>query len=204
MAADKNERILTTKEKIFIEAVKLFSDGGYSEVSVRDIASTAGINVSSLYFHYSSKEEILNLFYDYYMENWKKSAPDLDELLKLAETAPIDEIFKKMDFRFDPAIRDTMNRIVKIAIRQMAICPHSEKFIQEFFLNGCSAPLIKILEKLTELGKIEPIDINAVVCLISRFAVSAAMFQGTALQVNQNEWRSGLDMAFSLIKPTGK
>jgi len=197
-----NSHGISTKEKIFIEAVKMFSDIGYSEVSVRDIAANAGINVSSLYFHYDSKEKILSLFYDYYMENWKKASPDIDSLLKDIETAPIHEIFRKLDFRFEPEIEDTMNRIIKIAIRQMAVCPISEQFIRERFLEGCTYQLSIILEKLTELGRIEPTNIKAVVCLISRFAISAVMFHGTTLHVNNEDWRTALELAFSLIVPT--
>ena len=202
---EKNDHTpITTKEKIFAEAVKMFSDIGYSEVSVRDIANSARINISSLYFHYSSKESMLNLFYDYYMENWQKMAPNINEILQTIETAPLNEIFEKLDFRFDPEIEETMNRIVKIAVRQMAICPSSEKFIRERFLEGCTNPLNTILEKLIECGRIKPINVRAIVCLLSRFAISAVMFQNTALHMGLDDWRTSLELAFSLIIPTGK
>jgi len=196
-----SKKSISTKEKIFNEAIRLFSDNGYSEVSVRDIASNTGINVSSLYFHYPSKEEILSMLYDYYMKNWKAAAPDIAHLLKLCETAPVFEIFEALDFRFPPEVKDKMNRIVKIAVRQMTICSKSENFIRERFLKDCTEALSVILDRLILLNRIEPFDINAFVCLVSRYAVCAAIFNSTTLEVKEDEWRAGLSLAFSLIKP---
>ncbi|MFA7118948.1 MAG: TetR/AcrR family transcriptional regulator [Sphaerochaetaceae bacterium] len=47
-----------TKEIILLEALKLFAHSGYEGVSVRDIAHQLGIQQSSLYKHYASKEDI--------------------------------------------------------------------------------------------------------------------------------------------------
>lgn len=49
-----------TKEAILYEALKLFSDKGYDGVSVRDIAGQVGIKQSSLYKHYTSKQDIFD------------------------------------------------------------------------------------------------------------------------------------------------
>jgi AcrR family transcriptional regulator len=47
-----------TKERILLAAVILFAKRGYAAVSVRDIAKEVGIKASSLYYHYTSKDEI--------------------------------------------------------------------------------------------------------------------------------------------------
>jgi len=54
-----------TKEKIFDAAVELFAERGYDGVSVRDIAAAVGIKESSIYKHYSCKEEILEMILEY-------------------------------------------------------------------------------------------------------------------------------------------
>ena len=51
---------MTTKEKIIFEALSQFSIRGYSSVSVRDIAYAVGIKESSLYNHFSNKQDIFN------------------------------------------------------------------------------------------------------------------------------------------------
>jgi AcrR family transcriptional regulator len=48
-----------TGDKIFDAAIDLFSQRGYNDVSIRDIAAAVGIKESSIYKHYSGKEEIL-------------------------------------------------------------------------------------------------------------------------------------------------
>src|SRR5690606_42096086 len=48
-----------TKDVIVTEAASLFSERGYRRTKVTDIARAAGITPPSLYWHFSSKEEIL-------------------------------------------------------------------------------------------------------------------------------------------------
>jgi AcrR family transcriptional regulator len=54
-----------TKEKIFDVAVDMFAERGYEGVSIRDIAKAVGIKESSVYKHYSSKDEILDSIFEY-------------------------------------------------------------------------------------------------------------------------------------------
>lgn len=49
---------VSTKEKILLEAMELFSTYGYKTVTVRTIASKVGIRDSGLYKHYPSKRAI--------------------------------------------------------------------------------------------------------------------------------------------------
>lgn len=51
---------MTTKEKILLESLKLFSVQGYDAVSVRDIAKCVGVGNSALYKHFSSKQAIFD------------------------------------------------------------------------------------------------------------------------------------------------
>lgn len=51
----------TRREIIFTEAAKLFREKGYQASSMRDLAQRVGIEVSSLYNHIQSKEEMLQV-----------------------------------------------------------------------------------------------------------------------------------------------
>lgn len=48
-----------TKADIHRAAVELFSSKGYDKTSLREIAERVGITKASLYYHYSSKQELL-------------------------------------------------------------------------------------------------------------------------------------------------
>ncbi|MGM0168006.1 hypothetical protein IGI39_003018 [Enterococcus sp. AZ135] len=52
--------IKNTKERIWQEALTLFSEHGFDGVSVKEIAHAVGIKDSSLYNHYASKQEIFD------------------------------------------------------------------------------------------------------------------------------------------------
>ena len=58
---------MNNKEKIFQISIELFSKYGFDGVSVRQIAGEVGIKESSIYNHYSSKQEILNAILEYYI-----------------------------------------------------------------------------------------------------------------------------------------
>jgi AcrR family transcriptional regulator len=54
-----------TTDKIFEAAIDLFAQKGYDSVSIRDIAKVVGIKESSIYKHYTNKEEILQKIIKY-------------------------------------------------------------------------------------------------------------------------------------------
>ena len=53
-----------TKRKIFETAMELFAQKGYDGTSVEEITSVVGIAKGTLYYHFSSKEEIFNFLID--------------------------------------------------------------------------------------------------------------------------------------------
>ncbi|MDQ0087964.1 AcrR family transcriptional regulator [Paenibacillus anaericanus] len=55
---------MRTKEKILVEALRLFSISGFEAVSVRDIAGAVGVHESSLYKHYKNKQDIFDTIID--------------------------------------------------------------------------------------------------------------------------------------------
>lgn len=58
------EKIITTKQKIIFESLRLFSQKGYDGVSMREIAAAVGIKGASIYNHFTGKEEIFNAIFD--------------------------------------------------------------------------------------------------------------------------------------------
>ena len=194
----------STKEKILFASIKLFSQIGYSEVSMRDIAKEVGIQVGSIYNHFKSKKEILEAMYKYYDEQWNKSRPDIDMLLRMAETDPPDKVLTKMLFEWKPEILETMNRIYIIATRDAMIHPESLNLVRDLVMDRVRLVPTLLLERMVELGRIEPIDINAFVNLLSLAAHSATALYLTSLKIETDDWYRCWKMLFSVVKPTGK
>jgi AcrR family transcriptional regulator len=57
----------SVREKIRDAAVKLFAEMGYHAAPLRDIASLAGIQAASIYYHYPSKQALLVEIMDTHM-----------------------------------------------------------------------------------------------------------------------------------------
>lgn len=53
-----------TKRKIFETAMRLFAEKGYDATSIEEITATVGVAKGTLYYHFSSKEEIYKFLID--------------------------------------------------------------------------------------------------------------------------------------------
>ncbi|MGA5760248.1 TetR/AcrR family transcriptional regulator [Nonomuraea bangladeshensis] len=55
--------LLPRRERLLAEAIRLFDERGYHQVSIADIGQAAGINASSVYTHFTGKAELLAAAY---------------------------------------------------------------------------------------------------------------------------------------------
>ena len=90
---------MTTKEKILNEALILFSEKGYSDVFVGDIATAVGIKAPSLYKHFKGKQEIFDSCVEKFFERMTQirnelflpDTPQSDVSYETADTEKITE-----------------------------------------------------------------------------------------------------------------
>jgi AcrR family transcriptional regulator len=191
----------STKEKIMNAAIRLFSEKGYDLVSMRDIAQEVGIKASSIYNHFPSKRDILKSMYEFHARENRSFAPDPETLLTLAETEPPHEVLMKLDYNFPSEIHEKLDRIFIIASQEIYLDKDSEIFIREYFFKMYSEVWVRLLERMIELGKIEPVDVDSFVRLLINFAYSAASLNGTSMKMTEEQWRKSLLTALSLLKP---
>lgn len=69
---------MTTKERILIESMKLFSTKGFESVSIRTIAAAVGVGNSALYKHFSSKQEILDALVEISVRKFNNKYKELE------------------------------------------------------------------------------------------------------------------------------
>lgn len=65
---------MSTKKRILDEALTLFSQKGYANVYVAQIAEAVGIKAPSLYKHYKSKQDIFNAILDEMKSSYDRQA----------------------------------------------------------------------------------------------------------------------------------
>lgn len=69
---------MSTKKRILDAALTLFSEKGYGDVYVGQIAEAVGIKAPSLYKHYKSKQDIFNAILDEMKSGYDKQAMALN------------------------------------------------------------------------------------------------------------------------------
>lgn len=110
----------TTKQKIFDISVELFSQKGFSAVSVREIARNVGIKESSLYNHYQNKDDILTKIFDYYETTMEKTTPSEEYLAQKINALPTQEFWEKGLAIFQQATQKSeVQKISKIVLLEM-------------------------------------------------------------------------------------
>ena len=73
-----------TKRRIFNTALKLFAEKGYESTSIEEITAVSGVAKGTLYYHFSNKEEILDLLLT---EGMKLLANSIEIKMKNCNTA---------------------------------------------------------------------------------------------------------------------
>ena len=69
-----------TKRLIFDSAIRIFSDCGYRGATMDDIASNAGLAKGTLYYHFTSKEEIFNFIVKEGIQILKSQAMEIQDM----------------------------------------------------------------------------------------------------------------------------
>ena len=195
---------VTTKEKILRTAAKMFAERGFDRVTVREIAKDIGINSGSLYNHFKSKDEILLSLYSFYTKRHRMNYPDLEELLKLAETQPPFDVLMKAEFHYDDDIREILDRILVTASRMICGDEGNERFIREVIFDSISNVVKPLLTRMIELGKIMPLDVDTFVRVMSFYCFSAAALNNSPFRQGVSEYQAGMAFIFSTIVPVGE
>jgi AcrR family transcriptional regulator len=65
---ERQYRPTQVRAKILAESASLFAQAGFASTSVAKIAESAGVTKGALYHHFASKEEILRVLYESYLE----------------------------------------------------------------------------------------------------------------------------------------
>jgi AcrR family transcriptional regulator len=201
---DRGLREGGTRQRIVEAAIMLFSERSFATVTTRELADYVGIRPASLYSHFPSKEDILREAYRWYEENLCRARPDVEALLLEVETLPPREVLLHTNFHFDPAIQDCMDRVVSIAVMESRIDLASDEFIQRNLIDRIRETTGRLLERMVELGRIEPMDIPGYIVLVTNFAFSAALRNSSRHPVTREEWYRGVSLLYELVRPAGE
>jgi TetR/AcrR family transcriptional regulator, biofilm operon repressor len=80
----------STKERLFLSAVWLFSTKGYEKVGIRELCRSLGIKESAFYNHFTGKDALLGEIFEYYRSSSEKTAlgdNDIEEAIATGDVA---------------------------------------------------------------------------------------------------------------------
>lgn len=108
---------LTIREHILDRTIYLMGVRGTTEVSVREIAKEAGVNVAAVNYYFSSKEQMLSQMADRFLHGF-------DEVMKLLETpgVPAEERLRRWASEVMYFLADYPG-VLALMQRQMAVEP---------------------------------------------------------------------------------
>lgn len=181
-----------TKEKIFDVFVEMASTLGYENVTTRDIAKKIGINAASIYYHFESKEKILEYAYEYYEKYQYDNRRPVDEMKKMIETAGADEIISKFFYSF---VTDDQKKYVRMILITKIVYMRlfQDRIANAIFTdsNACNAEyVVSILRHGVNAGRISSgfdIETFADVLIGAITIMGVKAFAGTDYKVGQLE-----------------
>lgn len=149
-----------TKERIFEEALTLFSREGYNGVSMRQIAKAVGIKESSIYNHYKNKEEILMSLFKYFSETLTLYRPSEEEIEKMLQYMDVEDIFKQLIIGLGKSLNGTHDVIARIVYSEQFRNATAKQLMLENIIAEPARYIAKVLTIMKRKNLIKDIDIN--------------------------------------------
>jgi AcrR family transcriptional regulator len=169
----------STKERLLQVAKELFARKGFHGTSTRAITRRAGTNLSSLYFHWQSKENLYLAVYRQLFQELAELAQQVVDLLEdgLRSHKPLEEVIEPVTdriFEFFDANRELARLNLHRILEDGALAVQIEKEIE----NPLYHAVARCYQRLTEEGLVKVTDPEllpfALESLLERYFASPA------------------------------
>lgn len=150
-ANSKTFDFIGTKKKVFDTAIELFSKYGFENVSLRDIGDAVEITQSTIYNHFSSKHELLDILYDYYIEHLNDNLIPVEKMKENLLTDTKVEFCSKLMFTFESPDVEKYKRMVLITkIIYMRL--YQDDRAKDIFLDLLNTSVENYVKNILEYG----------------------------------------------------
>jgi len=147
----------------------LFTQKGYENVSINDIADAVGIRQSAVYNHFNSKQEILDTIYGFYYHHWILNRPNTDYLESLLRdgSKTIDIITKGFIYVFDERVVEQMSDVIKIIMQRVSTDPKAAGLFKKLLLEEGIDFVENGLNRAIEADRFVSFDTHTISVLIN-------------------------------------
>ena len=147
-----------TKERIFEEAVRLFSENGYPIVPLKDVAKAVHTSETTIYRHYKNKADLLNQIIKAFESKLQGYLPTKKQIDRYIETDTPAQLLQRCMGRLKDDEVMMMHRLHRITYMEQLTNAAARDLIFGK-LHGETAKIIKYtLDKLIEKKSIPDFD----------------------------------------------
>ncbi|TMV46242.1 TetR/AcrR family transcriptional regulator [Paenibacillus mesophilus] len=179
-----------TKRRILEAAIDMFSQNGYSAVSVREITKQVGIKESALYNHYKTKDEILESIYLLFKNMQKNNGqgfPSPEQLQQILKAVSLEAFLEQ---GFDQFIRAIENPLLTKIWRILNIEQYRDQRAREIILQYIYKDTIDFLTSAFQIlipnQQIKPYDAK-LLAIEYQYPIFAMMTEYLLLKFDDKE-----------------
>lgn len=191
MTKDKKD----TKSHILQVSLDLFSQRGYSSVSIRDICGKVGIRESSVYHHFKSKQEIFDVLCKSFTDT-TYAIPEAFavEMRKVTAVGEEDFLMVCRSFLNDYLMNEKINKFIRMLIIEQSTNPQAAELYHKVLFDDALAGQQVIFEWLVRIGFLKDGEIDSmvmdyyapVVYLFHRYLVAGEITEEIREEVNRH------------------
>lgn len=157
---------MDTKQRILLEALRLFSKRGYDAISVEQIASAVGIKAPSLYKHYKSKKDIFDAIfedtakrYEEFIQTISIPVTDSKQYVVVFENITAEDLVQKVKSLIEYSLHDEYtSKFRKMMTIEQFRSPELSKLYSDRYVNQIQNYHTDLFTKMIEAGVLKKED----------------------------------------------
>ncbi|MFP4021101.1 MAG: TetR/AcrR family transcriptional regulator [Halanaerobium sp.] len=162
--------MVTTREKILNKALDLFAENGYHGTSMREIAAAVGIKSSSIYNHFSGKEDIFSELFNY-LAPLNLKAEKFEAKFKSTELDPVEIL----NYFAEVVIREMQDQ-KKVKLLQIMLKENNNPVVKKRLQRRMKNNIERVTEFFISLQRQEKIKSNLEPAFTANEFVSALIY----------------------------
>ncbi|MDL2317615.1 TetR/AcrR family transcriptional regulator [Eubacteriales bacterium OttesenSCG-928-A19] len=152
------EELSGPKRRIFEMAVELFATRTYETVTMADIAEALNRKKPSIYNHFASKQDILDMMYDFFVEHLFDQRKTLEELKPVLETGSILEMMYSLSFQFRQEYMKVMTGILTVIHQRKYFDERTKEIAREMMIDEGMRYVEEAFNYAIEIGRLAPFN----------------------------------------------
>ncbi|MCP4895984.1 MAG: TetR/AcrR family transcriptional regulator [bacterium] len=159
LSSPSGPELRPTGEKILRTAIKLFSHRGFRQVSIRELTREVGIKESSLYNHFHSKNELLDVIFDTFLRAYQTLELTDEQIDEKIAAVSVDEFLRRSFMLFKGQMETArFERIYRILITEQFSNQRARRIVVDRLIRGPLLTWERVFARMAETGRISELD----------------------------------------------